>query len=129
MVADIYKMMTDDPANCYDVDFPGSRKTKMCNIGKQLIVAFPTNGGDVQARLDVSIQFNGDTKEGSWNPDNMEGPIKDYFDNEVKDVLGNAMQWPKEKIVLRTSSQPEGCFNTKGWWFNEAWHENEACKF
>jgi hypothetical protein len=122
-------MMTDDPANCYDVDFPGSRKTKMCNIGKQLIIAFPTNGGDVQARLDVSIQFNGETKEGSWNPNNIEGPIKNYFDEEVKDALENAMQWPKEKIVLRTSSQPEGCFNTKSWWFGEAWHENEACKF
>jgi hypothetical protein len=51
MVANAYAAMTEDDRNCYNFDFSGSRRTRLCNIVRRMLVVFPRNGGDFEVRL------------------------------------------------------------------------------
>lgn len=43
MAANAYMVMADQDSNCYDIDFDGSRKTRMYNVSQRVAIAVPSN--------------------------------------------------------------------------------------
>lgn len=101
--------MTDQEENCYIVHFPGSRATKMCNVGKQVLVAFPINGGQVQAVVKVDVMFNGQNLEGKWNCEKTVAPVNQLFRDSYRPDVSKAMGWPEDKIVPLGFCAPYEC--------------------
>lgn len=122
--------MVEDEANCYTVHFRGSRATKMCNISRHLVVAFPTNGGTIAARLNVEIGFNGKTDEGKFDCDKAIGPIDTDFRKQAKPAIAKVLKWDESKIAVFTTCQSPKCFNygeKNGYKFGKEWEEPPNC--
>lgn len=73
--------MTEDPSNCYEVNFPDCRHTTMCNDAKHILVVFPVtkDGVRVEARVNVLVEFNGASTEGTYDCTTSFQPITDFF--------------------------------------------------
>ncbi|KAH7356038.1 hypothetical protein BKA66DRAFT_613136 [Pyrenochaeta sp. MPI-SDFR-AT-0127] len=128
LVASIYRTMADQAENCYLVNFPGTRATKFCNIGKQVLVAFPTNGGTVQTVVKADVRFNGFSKVGSYHCDKAVGPVKELFRSDYRSQVSTATGWQADKIIPQVFCADDACLD----WYNAdkngPWVENPACK-
>jgi hypothetical protein len=130
----LFRLVTDVEESCYDIDFPMSRKTKMCNIPRSASVGFPVNedhpGGntiEVQAMAAVQVFFSGPTTEGDYHVGGPGGKFDlSVMDRAKKDWLPRltkAIGHPDRQLGLRTNySMPVGVCND---WF---WYEDAKCK-
>lgn len=125
--------MTVVPDNCYGVDFPGSRRTTMCNIAKQLLIAYPVNGGSVQSVAKFDLKFSGKTEEGGFHCPRTVEAVHEHLQNSPHmSELSKMTNWPIDKIIPQVA-----CIDYKmNWccldWYwpkkDSVWVENPCCK-
>jgi hypothetical protein len=127
-VASIYKTMTEVDENCYTHDFEGSRRTTMCNVAKQVLVAMPINGGKIQAVVKVDVQFNGKTEGGKWDCAKTLPRVLEDFKTTRQAEIGQFNNWGEDKIVPLPMCANDDCLD----WYrpdkNGEWEENSECK-
>jgi hypothetical protein len=130
LIADIYRLMTEQESNCYYIDFPNSRKTKMCNVGAEVMIAFPTNGGPIIGIIHVTVTFNGKTKEGTFNNNgNMTCAIAGHFQKHTEPELSKVLGWPEEKMYVYVTGQktPECMGVHKDYKYGDTWLYRTGC--
>jgi hypothetical protein len=113
MVANMYRLMTEDANSCYWVDFPNSRKTKLCNVAEQVMIAWPVNGGNLQGFINVHVQFMGETR-GSFSAANMVDSITKLFKESASNGFAQAQGWPADKLEVKLTAQDAKCFRVDG---------------
>jgi hypothetical protein len=103
MVAFIYMMECE--LNLYTIDFIGSRRTTMCNVGRSVTVVAPLKEERKVFLLRVKISFNGATAEGPWSCDeNMReqtAAAADYtgFERKTAEMEGLSLKDFKQRTV------------------------------
>ncbi|KAF1918305.1 hypothetical protein BDU57DRAFT_447250, partial [Ampelomyces quisqualis] len=133
LVANMYRLMADDPSNCYYVDILNSRRTKLCNVAKHVLIVFPANDArPVQVRFNVKLELKGSSnnkmKGEHYNCQNGLPAIADYFKTKSKQEIAKVMSWDASKIPLFMSCQKESCFDTRyGYDFGKGWREPKDC--
>jgi len=123
--------MVEQEHNCYYVDFKDSRKTRLCNVPRHVLVIIPSNGEDrnVEVRLNVLVEFNGKTLHGEWYCDKSLPTITQYFKQETLPKISKIMGWSTNKIWIYTSCQEDNCFDTRErYYIGKPWVEPKGCK-
>jgi hypothetical protein len=122
--------MSEDSNNCYQVDFPNSRKTTMCNVATHLLIVFPSNRANVQGRLNIQLEWNGKTHEGKFNCDTALPVIADHFKKAegFRPRMAYMMNWNWAKTLLYNTCQRDTCFDTYSRYaVAKPWEEPEHC--
>lgn len=124
----MYKTMTEVSENCYTHDFEGSRRTTLCNVGKQVLVALPINRGKVQAVVKVDVMFNGKTEAGKFDCAKTVPRVLEDFKATRQAEIGQFNNWGEDKIVPLPMCAVDDCLD----WYqpdkNGQWKENPKCK-
>jgi hypothetical protein len=106
--------MTEDPANCYDVNYEGSRRTVLCNTVKNVLVVLPyAKDHPLAARLNVELKFNGKTLEGELDCEKGMKKVRESFQATYQPQLAKIMGWDKDKMPLLSACNKEACFTTR----------------
>jgi hypothetical protein len=101
--------MTENSDNCYWVGFSNLRKTKLCNVVEQVMLAWPINGGNLQGFMNVHVQFLGKT-DGSFSADSMLEPIIKLFKKTASKDSAQVQGWPEHMLEIRVTAQDAKCF-------------------
>jgi hypothetical protein len=114
------------------VDFKNSRKTRICNVPRHVLIVVPSNGGDknVEVRLNVLLDFNGNTVNKQYDCESNLPYISRYFHAVTKGKINEVLGFKSENIHLFNSCQVEKCFHadTKGLYeFGHPWKEPPDC--
>jgi hypothetical protein len=129
----MYRLMADDNGNCILVDFPDSRRTKLCDVAKHVLVVFPANDERaVQVRLNVKLELKWTSDmlmdAGQYHCQNSLPAIADHFKTKSKHKIAKAMSWDANKMPLFMSCQKESCFDTRaGYNAGKPWREPKDC--
>ncbi|KAH7068369.1 hypothetical protein BKA63DRAFT_112731 [Paraphoma chrysanthemicola] len=112
--ADIYTQMTEDAANCYEVNFKGSRHTTMCNTVTNVLVVLPyAKDHPLAARLNVVLRFNGKTLEGELDCEKGLKKARESYSTTYQPQLAKVMNWSKVKMPLISACNKEDCFSVR----------------
>lgn len=113
LIANAYRLIAEDPLNCYEVNFPNSRRTTMCNVASHMLVVFPVTSKNerVMARVNIVVGFNGASVEGDFKCEMSLGPINDFFHSTALPNIGRVMGWDTRDTRLFMSCQKESCFD------------------
>ena len=105
----------------------------MCNVAKQLLVAYPINGGPVQAIGKVDLHFFGTNYKNNYDFGKTVDVVRDHFHkSSFKADIAQETGWPIDKIVPQVAS-----IDTKLEWCcldwynamkNQPWQEKPCCK-
>ena len=120
--------MAERDENCHIVNFPGSRATRLCNVSKQVLVAFPTNGGRSEAILNVELFLDSLSQKGELNCDKSRDSISDWFKNNVSSDLAKTMGWDGENIVSLVDCDEPSCFYPTNYVRNNEFKDDKGCK-
>ena len=132
LVATILNKSTENDKNCHWVDVQNSRKTRFCNIPKNVQIILPSNGQDknVQALLDVRFFhiFSDSTPYGKkgWFCDNLLKQSVDYSHAFSSPQISKLMDWKEDKMWVRLGCMNDVCFRTDhgGYeWVPQPWKE------
>jgi hypothetical protein len=129
LIANIYRLATDNPANCYTVNFESSRRTTVCNVPTDVLVVWPARGkAPVQARVNIRLFFNGKTEFGNVDCNGGLRNIAWYFKDNIRPSMAKVMGWAENKIRLFNSCQKQECFdNCKDYAPEKPWVEPKQC--
>jgi hypothetical protein len=116
MAAGVYKAITENKANCYDVDFESSRAYQFCNVPKHVLVAFPSTGPATDAWLSMTVEFNGKTDQGTLDCSGSKPGVTDFWEGAVRPDVAKILGYPENEWVPRTSCEnDEWCFDVNTW--------------
>jgi hypothetical protein len=113
----MYQLMTQLESNCHYVDFKGSRRTKLCSVAREVLLAFPYDAKDdepetifiasVTSSVDVPGPFVCDSE--------LKHTISDYFDYWLKPEFAKATGRDEKEIGSRPSCSVDLCTQPKEW--------------
>ncbi|KAH9866316.1 hypothetical protein J1614_008882 [Plenodomus biglobosus] len=126
-VAQMFQIMSEEPDNCYNIDFKGSRRTTLCSVAQQILVAFPVIGdGRVLSTLHIiSLNYNRKINAGTFNGKSAIGTVKNWFDDNGKAKFAKAVGADKSSIVARVNWVEQHCFLPNWWWDCNGFLENK----
>lgn len=117
-ISQMYHIMSDEPENCYNIDFKGSRRTTLCSVAQQALVAFPVvpNSKVLGTLYIISLYYNRKLDNNSFNGRSALGTVKNWFDDSAKAGLARAMGVQAGNVVSRVNWVDNRCFLPNWWW-------------
>jgi hypothetical protein len=118
-VAGIYKTMSERPENCFQVDINGSRKTTLCNVSSQVLVAFPAPVGfttGVQTLFIANLYYNRKSDAGKLNCDASVKAAGEWFNNNAKKQLAGAAGVDVKDVYPRVNCVSDLGLAPGTWW-------------
>ncbi|KAI8943274.1 hypothetical protein NX059_001294 [Plenodomus lindquistii] len=117
-IAAMYQFMTEEPDNCYNIDFKGSRRTTLCNVAQQTLVAYPVVGSNKNLSVFyvVSVNYSRDYNVGTFEGSSAIGTVKNWFDEYSRAKFGRAVGTADKNIVARVNWVGKQCFLPDWWW-------------
>jgi hypothetical protein len=121
---------TETEHSCFYVDMKNSRRTRFCNVPRNILVVIPSNGDDrnLEVRLNVMIEFNGKTANPKSSCFENRKYITNYFIYTVKPKIVNVMGYQSQNIHVFNTCQDESCFHTSNEYeLGKPWKEPWGC--
>jgi hypothetical protein len=118
MVAAMFKLMTEQDTNCYWVDFQDSRKTKLCSIGQQVLVAFPVTAAarEPDTLFIGAVSSTATSDEGDYMCNYpLRTSILDFFRNKVRAELAKATDRGAAEISAHVRCVEDTCMGRDSW--------------
>ena len=118
MVAAIYQLMTQQDANCYFVEFENSRRTKMCNVAQQVLVAFAIDSSDDEpdSLFIATVTSTASQTEGNFIcNDPLKDSISSHFKNTVRAKFASSTGRKEEEVGARVHCVEDKCVRPKEW--------------
>lgn len=108
--------MADQPDNCYEVNFPNSRRTTLCNVPMHMFVMIPAVNGDFPlsvVRVNMKLKFNGMSTEGDFPCQKSLTPIAELWRDKAAANFNKVLQIHNPDYNLYVSCQKESCFDVR----------------
>ncbi|KAF2845621.1 hypothetical protein T440DRAFT_522506 [Plenodomus tracheiphilus IPT5] len=116
-IATMYQIMTEEPDNCFNIDFKGSRRTTLCTVAQQTLVAFPVVEGSkvLDAFYVVSLNYNKKI-DSIFNGKSALGTVRNWFTDNGKARVATAVGIHRDDMNVRVNWVEKQCFLPNYWW-------------